>query len=275
MLLPLVITIHLDPVLVSIGPIAFSLVRANVRARNHRGNVDYPKVCQSVRHRRRSDQQALLAGGDCGLPRRAALLRHSATHQPLSAATLGASLPPGKGAWRFYGCIFGVVLAILITCWRANIALWPVLDTAGLLALPAQGIGRIGNIVNGDVIGYPADLPWAFLYTHPATFAPSRTVTYHPAAVYELLGNVLIFAILWPLRHRFRTPGMVFALYLIGYSISQIVIFIWRLNEVVLLEPETSAGDRDHCRNLPASCLRYICAKRRRTETHKKPREEP
>ena len=27
---------------------------------------------------------------------------------------------------------------------------------------------------------------------------------------------------------------MVFALYLIGYSISQIVIFIWRLNEVVL-----------------------------------------
>ena len=72
----------------------------------------------------------------------------------------------------FYGCIFGVVLAILVTCWRANIALWPVLDTAGLLALPAQGIGRIGNIVNGDVIGYPADLPWAFLYTHPATVCP-------------------------------------------------------------------------------------------------------
>ena len=50
------------------------------------------------------------------------------------------------------------------------------------------------------------------------------------------MGNAVIFAILWPLRHRFRTPGMIFALYLVGYSVAQIIIFNWRLNEIVLWE---------------------------------------
>ena len=235
MLIPSVITIHMDPVLVQLGPIALRWYGLMYVLGIMAGVWIIRKYANQCGI---NDDQintlfwpAAIAGFLGGRI-------YYVIQQPLGPYLQQPwrILATWEGGMAFYGCIFGVVLALLITCWRTKIPHWRVLDAAALLALPAQGIGRIGNIVNGDVIGYPAELPWAVQYTHPATFAPSTSVTYHPAAIYELLGNVLIFAILWPLRHRLRTPGMVFALYLVGYSIAQIIIFIWRLNEIVIWE---------------------------------------
>ena len=235
MLLPSVITIHLDPVLVQLGPIAFRWyglmyvvgILAGmwiIRKYANQCGIDDDQINTLF-------WPAAIAGFIGGR-------LYYVIQQPLGPylEQPWRIIATWEGGMAFYGSIFGVVLALLVTCWRANIRLWPVLDAAALLALPAQAVGRIGNIVNGDVIGYPSEVPWAFLYTHPATFAPSTTVAYHPAAVYELLGNAVLFAILWPLRHRFRTPGMIFAFYLVGYSVAQIIIFVWRLNEVVIWE---------------------------------------
>ena len=59
-------------------------------------------------------------------------------------------------------------------------------------------------------------------------------VAYQPAAVYEALIDILLFVILWSLRKKVK-PGILFFIYIIGYSISQIIVFIWRDNEVVFL----------------------------------------
>ena len=55
----------------------------------------------------------------------------------------------------FYGAIFAVVIVLLIAGWRMKISILKFLDVAALFAVVGQFFGRIGNIINGDVIGYP------------------------------------------------------------------------------------------------------------------------
>jgi phosphatidylglycerol:prolipoprotein diacylglycerol transferase len=138
-----------------------------------------------------------------------------------------------EGGMAFYGAIFAVVIVILIFAWRFRLPLWEFLDTAALFAVVGQFFGRIGNIINGDVIGYATTLPWGIVYANPHSFAPRHDIAYQPAAVYEALINVMLFGLLWWLRNRVKT-GMLFFVYIFAYSLSQIIVFIWRDNEIVL-----------------------------------------
>jgi phosphatidylglycerol---prolipoprotein diacylglyceryl transferase len=138
-----------------------------------------------------------------------------------------------EGGMAFFGAIFAVVLTIIILTRRMRTSLWKFLDTAVIFGSVGQFFGRIGNLINGDVIGYPTTLPWGFIYANPGSFAPRHDIAYQPAAVYEMIINVLLFSILWSLRKRVK-EGILFFIYLIGYSVSQIIVFIWRDNEVIL-----------------------------------------
>lgn len=138
-----------------------------------------------------------------------------------------------EGGMAFYGAIFAVVIVLLIAGWHLKISILKLLDVAAVFAVVGQFFGRIGNFINGDVIGYPTNLPWGVVYANPNSFAPRHDIAYHPAAAYEALINVLLFSLLWWLRNRVKS-GMLFFIYILGYSLSQIVVFAWRDNEVIL-----------------------------------------
>jgi len=137
-----------------------------------------------------------------------------------------------EGGMAFYGAIFAVVITVAVLCWRLKIPVWKMLDVAVIFATVGQFFGRIGNIINGDVIGYPTKLPWGFIYANPNSFAPRHDIAYQPAAVYEAIINVIIFGILWSLRNRVK-PGILFFVYIFSYSVSQILVFFVRDNEVI------------------------------------------
>jgi len=61
------------------------------------------------------------------------------------------------GGMAFFGAIIGVTAAIVGFAWRRRADAWPILDAVALFAAVGQPFGRIGNIINGDVIGYPTD----------------------------------------------------------------------------------------------------------------------
>jgi len=122
--------------------------------------------------------------------------------------------------------------AIGVVCWRQKIPFWVLADAAALFASLGQAFGRIGNIINGDIVGYPTNLPWGFVYQNPGSFVADHTVAYLPAAAYELVFNLAMFAVLWSLRFRLRRSGMLFVVYLIMYSVGQFVLFFWRDNVI-------------------------------------------
>ena len=139
-----------------------------------------------------------------------------------------------EGGMAFYGAVFAAVLTIVILTWRMRLSIWKFLDMAVIFATAGQFFGRIGNIINGDVIGYATNLPWGFVYANPNSFAPRHDIAYQPAAVYEAITDIILFSILWILRKRVQ-PGILFFVYIFGYALSQIIVFTWRDNEVVLL----------------------------------------
>lgn len=187
-----------------------------------------------------------------------ARLYYVAQSDPLSyLAQPWRILATWEGGLAFYGAIFGAALAILVVCYLRRISIWNVLDVGAVFAVVGQTFGRVGNTINGDVVGYPTTLPWGFIYAHPNSFVADRALALHgtmpfpigtispqvaqalgltayqPAQVYELIFNIALFTFLWRIRTRVKTPGLLFATWIVLYSVGQILIFTQRLNEVL------------------------------------------
>lgn len=140
-----------------------------------------------------------------------------------------------EGGMAFYGAVFAGTITAAVLCRLKGMNFGYALDVATIFITVAQPIGRIGNIINGDILGYASTLPWATRYTNPAnTFVPSHTLAFQPAAAYELVFGLALLAAAWFLRYRFGVPGTLFTIWLVGYSIGQFALFFERANVVVL-----------------------------------------
>jgi len=137
-----------------------------------------------------------------------------------------------QGGMAFFGAMFGGAIAVAISSWRWKIPFWSLLDVGALGMTIGQTIGRIGNIINGDIVGYKTN-GWGFEYTNPQTFG-QLNVPVQPASLYELLISLGLFLLLWNLRKRIHPEGMLAMLYIVLYSVSQFFIFFVRDNVVVL-----------------------------------------
>lgn len=108
--------------------------------------------------------------------------------------------------WRGGLAIHGAIIGGLAALWRfTKKNNFNFFQFAGIIAtaLPlGQAIGRWGNYFNQELFGYPTDLPWGI----PINVA-NRPLTYydiqyfHPVFLYESLGNLLIFMILFTLHY--------------------------------------------------------------------------
>ena len=75
--------------------------------------------------------------------------------------------------------------------------------------------------MNGDIVGYPSNLPWAIQYPNPNALAPDHVTAFQPASLYELLFSLALFGFLWWLRTRVKVPGLLFCFYAFLYSAGQ------------------------------------------------------
>ena len=126
-----------------------------------------------------------------------------------------------EGGLAIWGALIGGLVAGAIICWRSK---WPflrLLDAAAPGLVLAQAIGRIACVITGDAMGKPTTGPFGFAYTSPNTLVPKLGVYYTPMPVYEIVVNLLIFAIIWQLRNRKWQDGKLFLVYLILYSIER------------------------------------------------------
>jgi phosphatidylglycerol:prolipoprotein diacylglycerol transferase len=145
-----------------------------------------------------------------------------------------------QGGMAFFGAIIVGFATLAICAWRYGYNPWIALDGGVLFAVVGQPIGRIGNIINGDILGAPSTLPWATAYSNPdAILQPhfnfctaSQCIAYQPAAAYEALGTILIGVILYLLLlRRHPRPGVLAITYVGLYAISQLILFQFRASE--------------------------------------------
>jgi phosphatidylglycerol:prolipoprotein diacylglycerol transferase len=133
-----------------------------------------------------------------------------------------------EGGMAFFGAIFAALIVLIVMARRHHINFWDLLDAGVLFASIGQPIGRLGNVLNGEILGPPSNLPWAIRYTNPASMAPHLGVAYQPANLYEAIGTLAILGVLLYMRRRGVPPGILGLTYLVLYPISQLILFYWR-----------------------------------------------
>jgi phosphatidylglycerol---prolipoprotein diacylglyceryl transferase len=144
-----------------------------------------------------------------------------------------------QGGMAFFGAIIVGFATLAILAWRYGYNPWIALDGGVLFAVVGQPIGRIGNVINGDILGAPSTLPWATAYSNPHAILQTgfslctraQCIAYQPAAVYEALGTICIGIVLYLLIRRNVRAGVLAITYVALYAISQLILFEFRASE--------------------------------------------
>ena len=102
-------------------------------------------------------------------------------------------------------------------------------------------IGRIGDVINGEHYGPATDFFLGVRNKHPDADVPSPYVAYHSGGLYEVLIGAIVFAIVWPLRHRLRHPTAIMWLVVALLAAGRFVEFFVRSDsDTVALGLETA-----------------------------------
>jgi phosphatidylglycerol:prolipoprotein diacylglycerol transferase len=144
---------------------------------------------------------------------------------------LGEALSLWQGGLTFYGGIFGAILGAWLYTGRYNLPLLRFLDIGALVAPLGVAIGRLGNIINGDVGGLNTN-NFGVEYTSTNNLlVPSDQFgrAQHPVAMYDAIWELALFAALFYLwRRRILRPGQATGIYLVVFGASQLLLGAFR-----------------------------------------------
>jgi phosphatidylglycerol---prolipoprotein diacylglyceryl transferase len=117
------------------------------------------------------------------------------------------------GGMSFHGGFLGVLVALWFFA-RSRGKRWlEVTDFVAPLVPLGLAAGRLGNFINGELVGRVTNVPWAMVF--PQLDGLPR----HPSQLYQLgLEGVLLFALLWWYAARQRPMGAVSVFFLVGYG---------------------------------------------------------
>lgn len=141
-----------------------------------------------------------------------------------------------QGGLAIHGGLIGGALALWIFSRWKKVSFWGFADLIAPALILGQALGRFGNFMNGDAYGTPTDLPWGIVFPRgsPAgQIYPEMHI--HPSMLYELLGALIIFGVLWWLRTKPFKEGFIISLYALLYSVLRFVVEFTRGDALCLL----------------------------------------
>ena len=100
----------------------------------------------------------------------------------------------------------------------------PLLEIADALVIPGaflMGVGRIGNFIDGLIVGRTTDVAWAVQFPDAAGFR-------HPVVLYDGIKNLLLIPYLLWVRRTNPTLGATAARFVFGYPFLRIWIDLFR-----------------------------------------------
>ncbi|WBU38634.1 prolipoprotein diacylglyceryl transferase [Homoserinibacter sp. YIM 151385] len=143
----------------------------------------------------------------------------------------GAGIDPWKvvriweGGNAIFGSLIGGAVGVWIGCRMSGLRFWSVADAIAPGLLLAQAMGRLGNWFNHELYGLPTDLPWGLEIESSNGAYPSglpEGTLFHPTFLYEMIWNLVGFAILMAATYRLRLQwGKVLGLYLVWYGLGR------------------------------------------------------
>jgi len=120
-----------------------------------------------------------------------------------------------EGGMAFHGGFLGVVIAMWLLCRNHKIEFGALVDFIAPLAPVGLALGRLGNFINQELWGRPADVPWAMVFPNDP-----EGLARHPSQLYQFaMEGVLLFIILFWYTRVPRPRWSAAGLFLFGYGI--------------------------------------------------------
>lgn len=142
------------------------------------------------------------------------------------------------GGLSIHGALLGGFLtAFAAAAWfnrslsrAAAIRFWLLADAAVPPLLFGMVVGRFGNLFNYELFGPPARVPWRMFV--PQAFRPVEFADYryfHPAFLYDAMGNALVLGLVLANEHRAKYPGEPVLWFFLGTATVRFLVEFWRI----------------------------------------------
>jgi phosphatidylglycerol:prolipoprotein diacylglycerol transferase len=152
------------------------------------------------------------------------------------------------GGMATHGLLAGGALGVLAFCISRRYPFRPMLDALAVPAALIMGFGRVGNFIDGQIVGSLTSVPWAVQFPEAAGFR-------HPVVLYDGLKNFLLIPILLWAQRRGAPPGRVAALFVLLYAGLRIPIDLLREYPINALGLPTGMGNNVIMAGLGAALL--------------------
>jgi phosphatidylglycerol:prolipoprotein diacylglycerol transferase len=134
-----------------------------------------------------------------------------------------------RGGMASHGVMLGGLIGAAVFALLRRYPLLVILDEMVVPGCFLMAVGRLGNFIEGGVIGTVTTLPWGVLY-------PDLDGPRHPVALYDSLKNLLIVPVLALALARWRAgSGVTLALFMLLYAGLRFLVDLTRDYESVFL----------------------------------------
>ncbi len=125
------------------------------------------------------------------------------------------------GGMATHGLLLGGVTGAWLFCRRSGRAFLPVADALVIPAAILMGLGRLGNFVDGQIVGSLTAGWWGVKFPDADGFR-------HPVVLYDGLKNLAIAVALFTVRPRLARAGQLTAHFILWYGLLRIPVDLFR-----------------------------------------------
>jgi phosphatidylglycerol:prolipoprotein diacylglycerol transferase len=125
------------------------------------------------------------------------------------------------GGMSTHGILLGSTIAVVLFCKLNRRSFLEVADVLAIAAAFIMGFGRIGNFIDGQIVGSLTDMPWGVKFPDLEGFR-------HPVVLYDGFKNLLLVPLLLLIRKTRPPRGVLIAHFILWYGFLRIFIDFFR-----------------------------------------------
>jgi len=132
------------------------------------------------------------------------------------------------GGMSTHGILLGAIVSIWIFCYVRGKSFLAIADELAIPGAFYMGMGRIGNFIDGQIVGRMTDVWWAVQFPDAEGFR-------HPVVLYDGIKNLMLIPLLLYVSKRGAARGIPTAHFILWYAFLRIFVDFYREYPTTLL----------------------------------------